>query len=367
MKTAKKTGIGIIGCGNISGIYFKNLTQMEATRVVACSDLIPERSKAKAAEFAGVEACTNKQLLANPEVEIVVNLTTPPVHVEIALDALNAGKHTHSEKPMGISRKEGEAILRLARKKKLRIGCAPDTFMGGGIQTCRKLIDDGWIGTPIGATAFMMCHGHESWHPDPDFYYQPGGGPMFDMGPYYLTALINLMGPIRRVAGLTQTTFKKRLITSQPKFGTVINVNTPTHVTGLLDFACGAVGTIITTFDVWSAELPRIEVYGTEGTLSVPDPNTYGGPVRLHRRGESREIPLSHGYADNSRGVAVADMASAIRSGRDHRANGDLAFHVLDIMQALHESSATGRHVEMKTACERPAPMPMNLRPGAID
>lgn len=368
MSKSKKTGVGIVGCGNISGIYFQNLTKFEATGVVACADLIVERAKAKAEEFKVPKACTVEQLLADPEVEIVVNLTIPHAHAAVALAALAAGKHVYGEKPLGVNRKEGESILNKAKAAKLRVGSAPDTFMGGGIQTCRKLIEDGWIGKPIGATAFMMCHGHEHWHPDPNFYYQPGGGPMFDMGPYYLTALIALIGPVKRVAGLTQTTFAQRVISSQPKSGTVMKVNTPTHVTGLLDFKCGAVGTIITTFDVWNAELPRIEVYGTEGSLSVPDPNGFGGPVKVCRGFEGwKEIPLTHGNAENGRGLGVADMASAIRSGRSHRASGALAFHVLDIMQALHESSDADKYVALTSTCEQPSPMPMNLRPGTID
>jgi predicted dehydrogenase len=249
------------------------------------------------------------------------------------------------------------------------LGCAPDTFFGGGIQTCRKLIDDGWIGQPVAATAFMTCHGHESWHPDPEFYYEVGGGPMLDMGPYYLTALVNLMGPIKRVTGSTRITFPERVITSQPKYGKRIKVEAATHVAGVMDFAGGAVGTIITSFDIWFANLPRIEVYGTEGSLSVPDPNTFGGPVRVRRAGaqEWNDIPLTHGYTENSRGIGVADMAYALTSGRPHRASGDLAYHVLDVMEAFEDASRTGRHVEVTSGCIQPAALPMGLRPGELD
>jgi predicted dehydrogenase len=240
------------------------------------------------------------------------------------------------------------------------VGGAPDTFLGGGIQTCRKLIDDGWVGKPIASTAFMTCHGHESWHPDPEFYYQYGGGPMFDMGPYYLTALINLMGPVSRVTGSTRITFDKRTITSAPKNGKEIVVEVPTHVAGVLDFTNGAIGTIITSFDVWHAELPRIEIYGTEGTLSVPDPNTFGGPVLLRRydQKEWKEIPLSHEYSENSRGIGLADMAIALQTGRKHRASGELAFHVLDIMQGIHDASDQGIHYSPISTCERPEALP---------
>lgn len=369
MAKDEKTKIGIIGCGNISGIYFKNLTQFQNTQVVACSDLIIERARVKAAEFQIPKACPVEELLQDPEIEVVVNLTIPHAHAQVALAALNAGKHVYGEKPLGVNRKEGDAILRKAQAVSKRVGSAPDTFLGGGIQTCRKMIDDGLIGKPIAATAFMMCHGHESWHPDPDFYYQPGGGPMFDMGPYYLTALINLMGPVRRLTAITQTTFAERLITSKPKYGTVIKVNVPTHVAGILEFACGAVGTIITSFDVWRAKLPCIEIYGTETSLNVPNPNIFEGPVCIYNKNDKewKEMPLSHGYAENTRGLGVADMAAAIRSGRKHRANGKMAFHVLDIMQALHESSNTGRQVQLKSTCEKPAALPTGLMQWTID
>jgi predicted dehydrogenase len=361
--------VGVIGCGVISGIYLKNSALFESYDVVACADLVPERAQARAEEYGVPRACAVDELLADPEVELVLNLTIPKVHAEVALAALESGKSVYSEKPLGITREEGERIMTAARDRELWVGCAPDTFMGGGLQTCRKLIDDGWIGRPVAATAFFTSHGPESWHPDPDFYYQPGAGPMFDMGPYYLTTLINLLGPIRRVTGTAQTSFPERVIRSQPKYGTVITVRTPTHVTGVLDFASGAVGTIVTSFDVWANTLPRIEIYGSEGSLSVPDPNAFRGPVRVRRAGADdwSEVPLTHGYSENSRGLGLADMAYAMRSGRPHRASGALAFHVLDCMQAFLESSANDRHVELTTTCERPAALPLGLVEGTLD
>jgi predicted dehydrogenase len=365
----KTTKIGIVGCGNISGIYFEAGRVFDILDIVACADLLPERASAKAAEHHIPRACRVEELLADPEIEIVVNLTIPKAHAEVARAALQAGKSVHNEKPLAVSREDGMQLLKAAGERGLRVGCAPDTFLGGGLQTCRKLIDDGWIGEPVAATAFMLCHGHESWHPDPDFYYQPGGGPMFDMGPYYLTALVHLMGPVRRVTGSAQVTFPERLITSQPKYGTKIKVNVPTHVAGIMDFANGAVGTIVTSFDVWAAQVPRIEIYGTEGSLTVPDPNGFGGPVFVRRAGASdwSEVPLTHGYAKNSRGIGVADMAYALRSGRPQRANGDMAYHVLDIMHAFHDASREGRHVELSSTCTRPAPLPLGLREGTLD
>ncbi|HEY3377429.1 MAG TPA: Gfo/Idh/MocA family oxidoreductase [Armatimonadota bacterium] len=364
-----KTKIGVIGCGNISGAYLGAGQKFEILEIAACADLDLARAQAKAEEFGVPKACSVQELLADPEIAIVVNLTIPIAHADVALQAIAAGKSVYNEKPLAITREDGQRMLAAAAAKGVRVGCAPDTFLGGGHQTCRKLIDDGWIGTPIAATAFMTCHGHESWHPAPEFYYKVGGGPMFDMGPYYLTDLVNLVGPVRRVTGSTRVTFPERTITSQPLCGTNIAVDVPTHVVGVLDFANGAIGTIITSFDVWAAELPRIEIYGTEGTLSVPDPNGFGGPVRVRRAGASdwSDVPLTHGYAENYRSIGVADMAYALRSGRPHRASGALAYHVLDIMHAVHDASNEGKHIELTSGVERPAALPLGLREGQLD
>ncbi len=363
-----RTKIGIIGCGNISSIYLKSDQTFQNLEIVALADLDMERAQARAAEK-GTCALTVTELLADPEIEIVVNLTIPGAHAEVASAALNAGKHTYSEKPFALNRSDGSKLLALAAAKQLRVGCAPDTFLGGGLQTCRKLIDDGWIGEPMAAVANMISHGHENWHPSPEFYYQPGGGPMFDMGPYYLTALIAIMGPVKRVTGSTRATFPQRLITSQPKAGQVINVEIPTHVAGLFEFASGAIGSITTTFDVWSANLPRLEIYGSEGSLSLPDPNTFGGPIRVRRMGASEwsDVPLTHIYHENSRGLGVADMAAAIQNNRPHRASGELAHHVLDVMQAFHDAAEQGKHITLTSTCSRPAMLPLGLRPGQVE
>ncbi len=366
----KKTKIGIIGCGNISGIYFQNCHKnFQNLEVAACADLDMSRAEAKAKEFGVAKACSVEELLADPEIKIVVNLTVPKAHAQVALAALKAGKNVHGEKPLSLNRDDAKKILALAKKNNLRVGSAPDTFLGAGIQTCRKLIDDGWIGRPVSCTAFMQCAGHESWHPSPEFYYELGGGPMLDMGPYYLTALVNLLGPVKRITGSTQSAFKTRTITSQPKFGKVVPVETPTHLAGVMDFANGVVGTIITSFDVVAHHLPNIEIHGTEGSLQVPDPNCYGGPVRVFRRGmkEWQDVPLTHGYAENSRGIGVADMALAIQQKRQHRANGDLAYHVLDLMLSFQEASESGKHILVKSTCERPAPLPMGLANGLLE
>jgi len=364
-----KIKVGIIGTGNISGIYFQNGKRFEAMEVVACADLDVERAKARAAEY-GVRGCSVEELLADPDIQMVINLTIPAAHASVCLQALEAGKHVYVEKPLAVSREEGSKVLELAASKGLLVGSAPDTFLGGGIQTAIKLIRDGRIGTPIGATAFMTCGGHESWHPAPEFYYQKGGGPMFDMGPYYLTALIAMLGPISRVTGSARISYPERTITSQPKYGQKVKVEVPTHIAGIMDFAAGPIGTLLTSFDTMGGStLPRIEVYGSEGTLLVPDPNGFGGEVRIWQAGarEWSDIPLTHGKADNARGVGAADMAKAIVSGRKHRASGELAFHVLEAMHGFHDASEQGMHYQMKSTCETPAPLPVGLADFELD
>jgi predicted dehydrogenase len=352
--------VGVIGCGTISKIYLENARKLENLDVVACADVIPERAQVRAAEFDVPKACSVAELLADPSVEIALNLTIPRVHAEVSLAALEAGKSVYSEKPLAITRADGQRLLKVARARGLLVGCAPDTFLGGGIQTCRKLIGEGAIGEPVAALAFFMSHGPESWHPDPDFYYQPGAGPLFDMGPYYLTTLIALIGPIRRVTASARITFPERAITSQPKQGTKISVNVPTHVAGVADFANGPIGTIVTSFDVWPSDLPRIQIFGTEATLTVPDPNTFGGPVRIRRAGDREwtDVPLSHGNVGNSRGIGLADMARALRTGASYRATGELAYHVLDAMQGFVDASEMGTHVELASSCRMPDPLP---------
>lgn len=361
--------VGVVGCGNICSIYFQNANRLPILEVVACADLVSERAEAAAREHGIPRCCSTEELLADPEIELILNLTIPKAHAQVALAAIQAGKSVYNEKPLAISRADGKRLLEAARERGVLLGGAPDTFMGAGLQTCRKLIDDGWIGFPVAAAAFMTCHGHESWHPDPEFYYQLGGGPMFDMGPYYLTALISLLGPVRRVTGLNRITFPERLITSQPKAGTRVTVEVPTHVLGLLEFASGALATIVMSFDIWHAALPNIEIYGSEGSLRAPDPNTFGGPVSLRRATapEWSPIPLSHPYPDNSRGLGPADLAYALRTGRPHRPSAELCYHVLDLMHAFHEAADQGRHITLESTCDRPAPLPMDLAPWTLD
>jgi len=364
-----KVKVGIVGCGNISGIYFQAGRRFADIEIVACTDLDLERARAAAEKNQIPRALEMDAFFADPEIQIVVNLTVPAAHGEVALRALRAGKSVYNEKPLAQRRREAREMIGLAREKGLRVGCAPDTFLGAGLQTCRKLIDEGAIGQPIGATAFMMGRGMETWHPNPHFFYKKGAGPLFDMGPYYLTALTTLLGPVKQLSGSARISFPQRDITSQPLAGEVIEVETPTHVTGLLEFETGPTATLITSFDVMKHQLPHLEIYGGEGTLVIPDPNGFGGPVRLYRRGWENwgEAPLEFGYADNSRGLGLADMAAAIRTGRDHRCNERLSYHVLDVMHSILDSAESGRRIEIASNMVRPEPLPLGLPDGRVD
>jgi predicted dehydrogenase len=301
----RQVKVALIGCGNISEAYFAGCPRYDILQLTACADLDPARAQAKA-EKHGVRACSVDELLADPEIEIIINLTIPQAHAPLNERILRAGKHAYTEKPFALDGRESRRVLALARRRTLLVGSAPDTFLGGGIQTARQLLDDGVIGRPLAATAHMLCRGHESWHPAPEFYYQRGGGPMFDMGPYYITALVNLLGPVRRVSGSTKASFSHRLITSQPLAGKKVKVGVPTHYSGTLDFADGTVATVIMSFDTWPVpDQPCIVIYGSEGTMLVPDPNSFSGPVRVRRGADKnyhempphpfRSAPARHG------------------------------------------------------------------------
>jgi predicted dehydrogenase len=368
----KKVKVGIIGCGQISNAYFNAAKRFDILDVVACADINPDAAKAKAEEHK-VKAVTVNKLLADPGIEIVINLTIPKVHAEIALKTLESGKHAYSEKPFAVTCAEGKKIITTAKAKKLLVGCAPDTFLGGGQQTCRKLIDDGWIGRPVGGTAMFMGYGPERYyHPSPAFFYQKGGGPMFDLGPYYITALVNLLGPAKRVCAITTKAFDVREAGPQALIKREkLHVEVPTHLAGVIEFQNGAIINMITSFDVWKQGHNPIEIYGTQGTLFVPDPNGFGGPVKVATGGVPgpviSECPLSHIYTENSRSIGVADMAYAMQSGRKHRCSGDLAFHVLEIMESFEKSSLAGKHIELTTTCVRPAALPLGLQDGLLD
>ena len=363
-----RVGIGIVGCGNISEAYLKAASHFPILDIKGVADLRTEAAEARAGQF-GLPARSVSQLLDDPAVEIIVNLTNPAAHVEVGLKALRAGKHVHSEKPLGTSTEEARTLLDEAGRRGLRVGCAPDTFLGGSHQTCRKLVDEGAIGRPVAGSAFFMCPGHERWHPNPAFYYAQGGGPMLDMGPYYITALVNLIGPVARVSGSAARARSERTIASEPLKGTSIPVEVATHVAGTLEFVSGATVSIAMSFDVPKHRHGPIELYGTEASLIVPDPNRFGGKIEIARAGEDwSEMPTQHPYDDgNYRIIGVADLAHAIRSGRPHRASAELALHVLEIMEAFQISSDRGTHVGIETRPERPQMLPTGLSPGSLD
>lgn len=354
--------IGIIGCGKISGAYLQGAAAYRNLRLAGCADLDVALAERTAAAHHLPFGGSVEALLARPEIEIVVNLTIPAAHAELNRRCLAAGKHVYCEKPFALSAADTLDVVQTAENLTLRVGSAPDTFLGAGIQTARHLIDQGAIGRPVAALGFMMCRGHESWHPNPAFYYQRGGGPMWDMGPYYVTALVNLLGPIGKVSGLAQRSFANRTITSEPRRGEVVPVEVATHYSTSLEFASGAVGTLVMSFDTHPYPLPNLVVYGTEGTLRVPDPNTFDGPVQISRLGskEFTDVPWTHALG-RSRGSGVADLAAALRSGRLHRAHGRLAHHVVEVMEAADRSAAEGRQVSIESSCDRPAAVPADL------
>lgn len=386
----ERTRVAMIGVGAISGIYLQNITKVfRELDLVGVCDLIPERAEKGAAYVkeqieAGAPVRQPKiysdmyEAFQDPEVEVILNLTRPHEHYEVTRQALLHGKHVYSEKPLGVDMEEAQQLIALAEEKNLRLGGAPDTFMGAGIQTARRLIDDGMIGDVVGASCAMVCHGHETWHPDPEFYYKRGGGPMLDMGPYYVTALVQLLGEAKGVMGMTKTTFPHRTITSEPHHGEDIAVDVDTYLSGNILFSNGAIAQIFTTFDVYYTQQARFEVYGTKGTLVVPDPNTFGGPVMLLRPEDQaaapktdpalakksvpqfyngyKEMPLLYDYNENSRALGLADMCKALRTGRDHRANYQQQRHVLEIMTSFSKSSETGAFVPLTSHYTRTAP-----------
>lgn len=368
----KPVNVGCIGCGNISGQYLAMQTGFPVVKMLACADLDPSKAEAAARQFAIPRVLTPQQLLADPDIEVVLNLTVPRAHVPVSLAALDAGKHVYVEKPLGIDRAEGLRLVERAARTGLRVGCAPDTFLGAGLQTCRKLIDDGALGQITAFTAFMISRGHEHWHPSPEFYYEPGGGPMFDMGPYYLTALLQLLGPIRRVTGFTSVAIPQRTITSEPKQGASIHVQTPDHYAGVIEFQSGVVGSIIQSFAMRNAEAdgdhPMV-IYGTDATLKAPDPNGFDGVPMIRREGgDGKWHKVPHTSATGyGRSVGLADLAYALRSGRAHRCSLEQAYCVLDVMQGFRDAGETGQAHMVSEDYVRPEPLPSNAPFGQLD
>jgi predicted dehydrogenase len=364
----RPVGVGVIGCGNISAAYLTAARKFPILDVIALADANPAAAEARGVEF-GLPARPIESLLADPAVEIILNLTVPTAHVEVGLKAIAAGKHVHSEKPLGVTVAEARPLIEAAKVKGLRIGSAPDTFLGAAHQSARRAIDEGLIGRPIGGAAFFMCPGHERWHPNPGFYYLAGGGPMLDMGPYYITDLVNLLGPVASVIGVATRARSERMVLSQPLAGTRVPVEVATHVTGALTFASGATVSMTMSFDVPRHRHGPIELYGEAGSLIVPDPNHFGGKIEFASASEDwRAIPTRGPYGDgNYRIVGLADMAQAIRAERPHRASGELAFHVLEVMEAFQMSSDAGKAVAISSRPQRPAPLAPSLRVGELD
>lgn len=368
-------GVGLIGCGNISTIYLQNMASFHGVKLVACADMRAEAAAAQATAF-GIEALSIETLLARPDIHIIVNLTTPNAHFPVSLAALQAGKHVFGEKPITVDAADAATLVAEANKRGLKIGCAPDTFLGGAGQTARELVDSGAVGTILSGSCHLMSHGMEHWHPDPTFFFKPGGGPILDMAPYYLAALINLIGPVESVQARASTGFAERIVTAPgPMTGKAITVETPTTVMALLHFASGADIQFTMSWDVWRHSHPPIELYGTKGSLRVPDPNFFGGAVDYTDAGgdwitletETRPFgrpnwrspnwPETAPARANYRCLGIADLASAVLHGTPQRASGALAAHALEAMQAMLTAGQTGETLRLTSRLERPAPL----------
>ncbi|GAB3630671.1 Gfo/Idh/MocA family oxidoreductase [Microbacterium shaanxiense] len=356
--------IGVIGVGKIAEQYFAQIPKLSNLELVAVADVNAERADAVAIEQ-NVEALSVDDVLADDRIDAVLNLTIPAAHVEVGLRAIAAGKHVFAEKPLGLNVAEAAELLRAADAAGLRVGSAPDTVLGTGVQTARNLLDAGTIGAPVGASAHWSSPGHESWHPSPQFYYQPGGGPLFDMGPYYVTTLVTMFGPVVSVAGSVSTSDRRRSIGSGPLQGTPLEVSIDTHISAILFHESGVSSTVTMSFDIWQTRAPMIEIYGTAGTISVGDPNGFDDATEVWTQDapEWRVAPVSGGYADTGRGAGLADMARAIETGRPHRASGALAFHVLEIMEAVLSAGRERRVVELTSTAERPESVPAGSSP----
>jgi predicted dehydrogenase len=357
-------GVGIIGAGVISKTYIENLSSFADTTVVAIGDLFPESAKARAEEFGVPTAGDVSAVLDNPDVELVVNLTIPVAHAEVAGQAIAAGKHVWNEKPLSLDRESGRALLEAADAAGLRVGCAPDTFLGAGLQTSRRLLEAGEIGTPLTALVLMQGPGPESWHPNPAFLFQEGAGPLFDIGPYYLTALSQFFGPVRSVAAIPSKARETRTIGSGPKAGEVFDVTVPSQYAALVQYESGQSATMIYSFDS-AQKRTLLEVTGSEGTMLVPDPNTFEGDVSVRRPGDDDYTVVASTTELSSRGTGALDMARAVREGRPHRAQGALAFHVLDTMIAIAESGEQAQFVTLDSTVEKPDLLPEDWDPKA--
>ena len=355
-------GVGIIGAGVISDTYIRNLTSFADTRVLAVGDLRPEVARAKASEHGVAAAGDVDVVLGHSDVEIVVNLTIPAAHADVAVSALAAGKHVWNEKPLALDRAGGRAVLAAAAAAGLRVGCAPDTFLGVGLQAAGRLIEADAIGPPLTALALLQSPGPDAWHPNPAFLFQAGGGPLFDLGPYYLTALVQTLGPVSSVAAVASTARERRTVGSGPNAGDTFEVTVPSHVGVLVRFAAGPSAQAIFSFDS-ALQRTLLEVTGRDATMILPDPNGFDGDVLVRRPGSSTEETVARTHARSTRGIGVLDMARAIREDRPHRADGALAYHVLDVMVAIGESAAAGEFVAVDSRVAVAEPLPDDWDP----
>lgn len=381
-----KRKIGIIGCGNIAQVYLEDFVKSyhQQIEVIACADIVLEKAQQTAARFAIPMAGSVEELLSIPEIDIVVNLTIPAVHTKVNKMILEAGKHVYCEKPLALTMDEAKEVLALAKQKGLRVACAPDTFMGPALQTCKKLIDGGWIGQPIAASTNIVGWGPETWHPNPQFFYQHGGGPLLDMGPYAIAALVALFGPMQQMQCIASRSLDKRLIYSEPHRGAWMDVDVSTHYSGSAKMANGVIVSMNMSFDIWKSSLPALEVYGTEGTLQTPHPADFTGEIKLFRsngmidslegRGEPvskdswYQVPLSYsGSVGNRRGLGVVDLSAAIEKGRQHRTNEDFILHCTEILLAFDKAATSGEAYVFETTCQKPDALPCGLAIAQVD
>ena len=374
MTTQSAMKIGIVGAGNISATYIATLHMFDFIRVKSVYDLVEASAQKLAARF-GVAVTSLDAMLDDPEIGLIINLTTPVAHYPISRRALLAGKHVYSEKPLGVSMQEAEELMALARANGLRLGCAPDTFLGGGHQLTRRLLDEGRIGKAVSATAMLLLPGHEHWHPNPAFFYGRGGGPMLDVGPYYVTNLIALLGPVREIIGTAKITRIERTVLTDPRRGETIKVLVPTHLTGVMEFHSGATVTIATSFDVIRHKHNQMEIYGSEGSMVTPDPNNFSGKVDLFRpeQDDWQEVAVDHPYTQGVpghlglRGLGAAEMVDALRAGRPHRVSGELAFHALEVMTAFERSAQSRHAVAIHSSCGRPDIISRSTKQGSFE
>jgi hypothetical protein len=354
--------VGVVGCGVISRVYAANAVAFDAFEIVACADLDHERCAGLADEH-GLEPMTPDALLSEPGLDIVLNLTPPAVHFDVTRLALQRGKHVYSEKPLAMVASEAGELLTLAETGGLLVACAPDTFLGGAYQAARALIDEGAIGTPLAVAATMLAGGQESWHPDPDIFFKDGAGPLLDMGPYYVTAIVALLGPVIRVAGFASTRVAERAIEIGPRAGERFAAETPTHTTAIMELDSGVTATLVASFEAPRHYASTVHVLGSEGSLSLPDPNMFEGPVRMRvGHGDWTEVSYASRGAREARGIGLHDLAEAIAGGREPRASGILAEHVIDVGRSILAAGASGATVAVGTTASRPAAFPVEER-----